>query len=126
MSLSPPPALGTALLPSGTFTGKTVLVTGGGTGIGKGIALEFARLGAQVAIMSRSQEHIDKGVAAVEALGARAFGVSADVRVPEQITAAFDAIERELGPVTSLINNAAGNFPVPAEKLSPHGWRSGL
>ncbi|MET0987783.1 MAG: SDR family NAD(P)-dependent oxidoreductase, partial [Steroidobacteraceae bacterium] len=122
MPLSTPPPLGTAMLPAGTFSGKTVVVTGGGTGIGKGIALEFARLGANVAIMSRSQEHIDKGVAAVRALGAMSIGVSADIRVPEQISAAFDTIERECGPITALINNAAGNFPVPAEKLSPNGW----
>src|SRR5262249_56836723 len=71
MGLPEPPALGAAALPKGTFTGAAVVVTGGGTGLGKAIAVEFARLGAALAILSRGAEHRAAGVAAVEALGAR-------------------------------------------------------
>jgi NAD(P)-dependent dehydrogenase (short-subunit alcohol dehydrogenase family) len=124
MSTPPPPPLGTAALPAGTYAGQTVLVTGGGTGIGRGIAIEFARLGASVAIVSRKQEHRDAGVAAVEAVGGRAFATAADIRYPDQISAAFDAIEGALGPVSVLVNNAAGNFAVSAEKMSPNAWRA--
>ncbi len=124
MALGPPPSLGTAMLPKDTFAGQVVLVTGGGTGIGKAIALEFARVGASVAIVSRKPEHVRKGVDAVCGLGAQALGAHADVRDPESIARAFDEIERGLGPVSVLINNAAGNFPAPAEQISPNGWRS--
>jgi len=124
MGLPEPPALGAAALAKGTFTGAAVVVTGGGTGLGKAIAVEFARLGAALAILSRGAEHRAAGVAAVEALGARALEVACDIRQPEQIAAAFDRIEAELGLPAVLVNNAAGNFPVPAEDLSPNGWRS--
>jgi NAD(P)-dependent dehydrogenase (short-subunit alcohol dehydrogenase family) len=112
------------MLPPGTFARDVVLVTGGGTGLGKAIASEFARLGASVAVASRSAAHAEAGVAAVEALGARGMAVKADVREPESIRAAFDAVEHELGPVTVLINNAAGNFPARAEAMSPNAWRA--
>ncbi len=124
MGLPPPPELGASALPKGTFDGQTVIVTGGGTGLGKGIALEFARLGAAIAILSRGEEHRAAGVAAVEALGARAFAVACDIRQPENVAAAFDAVGSELGLASVLVNNAAGNFPVPAEDLSPNGWRA--
>ena len=124
MGLPEPPALGAIALPKGTFAGSAVVVTGGGTGLGKAIAVEFARLGAALAILSRDAEHRAAGVAAVEALGARALEVACDIRQPEQISAAFDRIEAELGLPAVLVNNAAGNFPVPAEDLSPNGWRS--
>jgi NAD(P)-dependent dehydrogenase (short-subunit alcohol dehydrogenase family) len=123
MGLPEPPPLGRAALPDGTFDGVTVIVTGGGTGLGKAIAVEFARLGAAVAILSRSEEHRKAGVAAVEAVGARAVQAACDIRKPEQIAAAFDGVEKELGLPGVLVNNAAGNFPVPAEDLSPNGWR---
>ncbi|HVW41503.1 MAG TPA: SDR family oxidoreductase [Amycolatopsis sp.] len=85
------------MLPRGTYDGQVVLVTGGGTGLGKAIAVEFGRLGAAVAVASRSEEH-------------RAAGVA--------------AIETAFGTVTVLVNNAAANFPVAAANLSPNGWRA--
>ncbi len=124
MGLPAPPSLGTAMLPAGTYDGEVVLVTGGGTGLGRAMATEFARLGASVAIASRNPEHRASGVAAVEAAGGRGFGVEVDVREPEEISRAFDEVEAALGPVTVLVNNAAGNFPVLAEKMSPNAWRS--
>jgi NAD(P)-dependent dehydrogenase (short-subunit alcohol dehydrogenase family) len=104
--------------------GKRILVTGGGTGLGKAIAVEFGRAGAAVAIASRNEEHRAAGVAALEAVGAKTFGVELDVRSPEAIAAAFDLVDDQLGPVSVLINNAAANFPVPAADLSPNGWRA--
>jgi len=124
MGLPEPPAPGAAALPEGTFAATCVAVTGGGTGLGKAIAVEFARLGARLAILSRGEAHRAAGVAAVEAVGAKALGVACDVRQPEQVAAAFDAVEAELGLPDVLVNNAAGNFPVPAEDLSPNGWRA--
>ncbi len=124
MGVPEPPPLGASLLAPGTFDGQTVIVTGGGTGLGKAIALEFARLGAKLAILSRGEEHRAAGVAAIEALGARALGVACDVRQPESVASAFDAVEAELGLASVLVNNAAGNFPVPAEDRSPNGWRA--
>jgi NAD(P)-dependent dehydrogenase (short-subunit alcohol dehydrogenase family) len=115
------------MLASGTYDGQVVLVTGGGTGLGKAIAVEFARLGAAVGIASRSEEHQASGVTAVADAGGpmtEAIGVGLDVREPESVTAAFDAVEAALGPVTVLVNNAAANFPVMAAKLSPNGWRA--
>jgi NAD(P)-dependent dehydrogenase (short-subunit alcohol dehydrogenase family) len=81
-------------------------------------------LGASVAVMSRDAEHRATGVRAVEEVGGRAVGVAADVREPEQIAAAYDKAEVALGPITTLINNASGNFPVAAERLSPNGWKA--
>ncbi len=124
MGLPEPPEAGASALPQGTFEGQTVIVTGGGTGLGKAMAVEFARLGAAVAILSRKEEHRAAGVAAVEAVGARALGVNCDIRQPDAVAAAFDALESALGPPGVLVNNAAGNFPVPAEDMSPNAWRT--
>jgi NAD(P)-dependent dehydrogenase (short-subunit alcohol dehydrogenase family) len=124
MPLAPPPPLGARLLPADTFRDQVVYVTGGGTGLGKAIALEFARCGADVAIASRAPAHRAAGVAAVEALGRRAAGVAVDVRQPDQVARSFDEVEQTLGPVSILINNAAGNFPAPAERMSANAWRA--
>lgn len=124
MTLSTPPPLGTAMLPPGTFDGHTVLITGGGTGLGKAMAIEFARLGGTLAIVSRNPDHLDKGVEAIEAVGGKAVTARCDIRDPDAIAAAFDAVEDAAGPITVLVNNAAGNFPVPAEKMSANAWRA--
>lgn len=122
--LPEPPSPGSTALPPGTFDGVPVLVTGAGTGLGKAIAVEFARLGAAVVVASRSQEHLDAGIAAVSEAGGRAVGVVCDIREPEQIAAAFDAAEAAFGLPGVLVNNAAANFPVPAEDMSPNAWRT--
>jgi NAD(P)-dependent dehydrogenase (short-subunit alcohol dehydrogenase family) len=122
--LPEPPPPGATALPPGTFDGVPVLVTGAGTGLGKAIAVEFARLGAAVVIASRSQEHLDAGAAAVSEAGGRALAVTCDIREPEQIAAAFDAAEGAFGLPGVLVNNAAANFPVPAEDMSPNAWRT--
>jgi NAD(P)-dependent dehydrogenase (short-subunit alcohol dehydrogenase family) len=124
MGLPEPPALGATALPAGTYDGATVLVTGGGTGLGKAVATEFARLGASVAIASRKPEHLEAGVAALQSLGAKVLAVHCDIRDPESVAAAFDQIEAGLGLPDVLVNNAAANFPVPAEDMSPNAWRT--
>lgn len=124
MVLPDPPDVGAAMLPLGTFANTNVMVTGGGTGLGKAIACEFSRLGAGIGILSRDANNRKAGIDAVLAAGGRAAGAGGDVRKAEEVTAAFDLIETTLGPVTILINNAAANFPVTAEQLSPNGWRA--
>jgi NAD(P)-dependent dehydrogenase (short-subunit alcohol dehydrogenase family) len=124
MGLPEPPPVGTAMLPTDTFSGTTAIVTGGGTGLGRVIAVELARVGAAVGIISRSEEHRLAGVAAVEAVGGRAAHASADIREPEQIAEAFDTLEAALGPATALVNNAAANFPVLAADMRPNAFRS--
>jgi len=124
IGLPAPPPLGASALPAGTYDGVAVFVTGAGTGLGKAIAAEFARLGAAIVIASRKSEHLDAGRAAIEALGAVVTTVVCDIREPEQIASAFDAAEAAFGLPGVLVNNAAANFPVPAEDMSPNAWRT--
>ncbi len=124
IGLPHPPAVGASALPAGTFAGVTVFVTGAGTGLGKAIAAEFARVGASIVIASRKPEHLDAGREAIEALGADVLTVACDIRDAEQIAAAFDAAEQRFGLPGVLVNNAAANFPVPAEDMSANAWRT--
>ncbi len=119
-----PPALGAAALPARTFDGEVALVTGAGTGLGKAIALEFGRLGASVVVASRQEEHRAAGVAALEEIGVDALGVELDIRDAESVAACVDAAEAWRGRPRVLVNNAAANFPVPAEEMSPNAWRT--
>ncbi|HEX3794057.1 MAG TPA: SDR family oxidoreductase [Acidimicrobiales bacterium] len=124
MGLPEPPPLGQSMLPPDTFAGTTAIVTGGGTGLGKAIALELARAGASIGIISRSEEHRLAGAQAIEAIGGRVAHAAADIREPDQIAAAFDEIENTLGQASVLVNNAAANFPVLAADMRPNAFRS--
>ncbi len=124
IGLPEPPDVGAHALPDGTYRGHVVLVTGGGTGLGSAIAAEFARLGASIAIASRKQEHLDEGVARLADFDVSVVAVPCDIREPETIAAAFDQIEERLALPDVLVNNAAANFPVPAEDMSPNAWRT--
>ena len=122
--LAEPPEEGASALPAGTYEGQTVLVTGGGTGLGHAIAVEFARLGANLVVASRKAEHLDAARAAIEAVPGPIEVVTCDIRDPEQIATAFDQATAAFGLPDVLINNAAANFPVPAEDMSPNAWRT--
>jgi NAD(P)-dependent dehydrogenase (short-subunit alcohol dehydrogenase family) len=75
-------------------------------------------------ILSRNAEHRLRGVKAVEAVGGRAIHLPLDVRDAAAVKAVFDTAESSVGPINVFLNNAAGNFPVPAEDLSPNGFRT--
>lgn len=124
IGLPEPPPLGASALPSGTFSGSTVFITGGGTGLGKAIATEFARLGANIVIASRKSDHLVAGEQAIRDVGANVLTVACDIREPEQIAAAFDAATSTFGTPNVLINNAAANFPALADEMSPNAWRT--
>jgi NAD(P)-dependent dehydrogenase (short-subunit alcohol dehydrogenase family) len=100
------------------------LVTGGGTGLGRAIAAGLAADGYNLAIASRSAEHLATGGAELKGRGARVLEVATDVRVPEQVDHLMDVIRQEYGRLDVLVNNAAGNFVAPAEKITPNGWRA--
>ena len=122
--LPAPPPLGASALPAGTFDGEAVFITGAGTGLGKAIAVEFARLGASIVVASRKPEHLDAGAAAIREVGADVITAQCDIRDAEEVAAAFDTATDAFGLPGVLVNNAAANFPSPAEELSPNAWRT--
>lgn len=106
------------------FTGQVALVTGGGSGIGRGIALRYAAGGGTVVVLGRRLEPLEETVRLAEAYGVSAAAVACDVRDSDAVTAAVDSVVANHGRIDALVNNAAGNFVCPAEDLSPGGWRA--
>lgn len=106
------------------FQGQKVLVTGGGTGMGRAMTHAFAAHGADVLIASRKEEHLRATADEVERLTGRKVGwATCDVREPEQVDALFaKASEAFDGRLDVLVNNAAGNFLVPFEQMSRNAW----
>jgi peroxisomal 2,4-dienoyl-CoA reductase len=105
------------------FSGKVALVTGGATGIGRGIALALAQHGADLAIASRNQDNLQTAARQiVESTGRRCLPIVADVRQPEAVNSAVNRVVTELGSLELLVNNAAGNFFCPSANLSPNGF----
>ena len=112
-----------AIFRDGLLQGHVALITGGGTGICKGIARAYARLGAEVCISSRKQDVLDATAAELSAeTGREIFGVAADVRDPDACARAVSATIERFGSLDTLVNGAAGNFLAPAAALSPNGF----
>ena len=106
------------------FNGKNIIITGGGSGLGAAMARHLASLGAHVVIAGRRPEPLEQTRAAIVASGGSSQPVPTDVRIPEQVQELVDGVVAARGRVDGLINNAAGNFIVKAEELSPNGWRA--
>lgn len=106
------------------FAGRTALVTGGGRGIGRGIALAFARYGANVVIASRNSENLKPTAREIEALGAECLAVTTNVRELDQVDALVEQSLARFTHVDFLINNAGGQFPARPTDISDRGWRS--
>ena len=104
------------------LAGKAALITGGGTGICRGIALAFAGHGCDVAITSRKIEHLEPTRDELRARGVRAAAKAADVRDAAAVAAMIAEVAAELGRIDIVINGAAGNFICLAENLSPNGF----
>jgi NAD(P)-dependent dehydrogenase (short-subunit alcohol dehydrogenase family) len=102
--------------------GRTALVTGGGTGLGLSMALRFGELGANVVVASRSKEHIDEACRAIEAKGAKALGLTCDIRNFDEVDKVVEETVTAFGSIDILVNNAAGNFLCPTEDLTPNGF----
>ena len=102
--------------------GQVALVTGGGSGIGAGVAQALAAHGARVAVCGRTQARVDAVAERIVAAGGEAVALAADVRRPEALAAVMTAIEARWGRLDILINAAAGNFLAPAAALSANGF----
>jgi 3-oxoacyl-[acyl-carrier protein] reductase len=107
-----------------SLEGKTAIVTGGGTGIGKSIAIEFARAGADVAICSRKLEHLEPVSKAIHDLGRRTFAVAVDVRQEDQVKAMVERAAAEWGRLDIMVNNAGASFRSKPEDISINGWNT--
>ncbi|HKP36946.1 MAG TPA: SDR family oxidoreductase [Pyrinomonadaceae bacterium] len=117
-----------SIFADGILQGHVAFVTGGGTGITGGVARALAEAGANVALVSRSIEHLEPAAAAINEAGGtspgsgEAFPVAADVRVPEEVAKAVAATVERFGKIDIVVNGAAGNFLCTAEELSPNGF----
>lgn len=106
------------------LAGRVAIITGGGGGIGFGIAKAFADAGAKLVLASRNQDRLDGAVAEIEARGGQAIAVQADVRDYDSVTRVVQIARDTYGAVDIMIANAAGNFVVPAAEMSPNAWKT--
>ena len=111
---------------SDLLKGRTILITGGGTGLGRSMTLRFAELGANIFLAGRRVEPLIETCEAIRAKGARAAYASVDVRDFAAVEQMIAAAEKEFGGVDTLVNNAAGNFIARTEKLSPNAFNAVL
>ena len=102
---------------------KTVIITGGGTGLGKSMAQRFGELGANLVITSRKLEVLEETAEEIRTSGASVLPIQCDVRKPAEVEEMVSQTVEEFGAVNVLVNNAAGNFISPTEKLSPGGFQ---
>ena len=102
---------------------KTIIITGGGTGLGKSMAQRFGELGANLVITSRKQEVLDATAIELRETGAQVLPIACDVRKPIEVQNVVDETINKFGKIDILLNNAAGNFISPTEMLSPGGFK---
>ncbi|HVA72501.1 MAG TPA: SDR family oxidoreductase [Candidatus Limnocylindrales bacterium] len=107
-----------------SLKGRTILITGGGTGLGRSMALSFAQLGANLFLIGRREEPLAKTCEEIRVKKARAAYAPCDVRDFAAVESAIAVAEKEFGRVDTLVNNAAGNFIARTEKLSPNAFNA--
>ena len=112
------------ILSEDALKNKTAFIAGGSSGINFGIAQSFADLGANLVILSRSQEKVDAAVTGLTQQGAKAIGIAADVRDFDAIEGAFKKSHEKFGGIDCVISGAAGNFLSPVVGLSPNGFKT--
>lgn len=106
------------------FAGKNIIVTGGGSGIGRCTAHELASLGARVVLIGRKQEKLDTVIAEIEEDGGSAIGFTCDIREEEAVKATVADIYKAVTVVHGLVNNAGGQFPSPLALINQKGWET--
>jgi len=108
----------------GVLKDKVVVVTGGGSGLGRSMALRCAELGAKLVLAGRRQEKLDEVVGEITAAGGEALGISTDIRDYDAVSGMVQQAVERFGKIDCLVNNAAGNFICPTEELSPNGFNA--
>ena len=111
-------------MPTFNYSGRTVFIAGGTSGINLGIAGAFANAGARLAVLGRSPERLDQAQTRLHKFGGEVRGYSADVRDAPAVAVALKAAHDALGAIDVLVSGAAGNFPAPALGMSPNGFKA--
>lgn len=106
------------------FADQIIIVTGGGTGIGRAIAHELASLGAHVILAARKEERLAKTAAEINESGGKASFYTVNIRREDEVERLIEQIVQDHGTINGLVNNAGGQFPSPAEKISQKGWHA--
>lgn len=112
------------VLREGLFAARGVIITGGGSGIGRVIARRFGALGAGVVVAGRHSETLNDTRAQIEAAGGRCLAQPTDIREVAQVETLVEAALKRFGRIDFLINNAGGQFPARPSEISDRGWRS--
>ncbi|MDR9401411.1 MAG: SDR family oxidoreductase [Psychroflexus sp.] len=113
-----------SMLPKSSLKDKNIIVTGGGSGLGKSMSRYFLQLGANVAITSRNQEKLDAAATELNqhSKSGKCIAISCDVRHYDDVVSMYENAKSQLGPIDILMNNAAGNFISPTERLSANAF----
>jgi len=107
-----------------TLKGKSILITGGGSGLGLAMAHKFAEVGANIAICGRNQEKLDIACESLKTHGTQIETFSVDVRDYVKVGEMYDYFYQKFGKLHGLVNNAAGNFVSASEELTPNGFKA--